>query len=63
MIVEEEIGEAAGLEIGRRRRWSLEDKRAVVEVSLDPECADWSMSSGPALWTTRSHVIECKEAV
>lgn len=39
MIVEQEIGEAAGLEIGHRRRWSLEDKRAVVELSLDPECS------------------------
>ena len=24
---------------GRRRRWSLEDKRAVVAMSLDPDCS------------------------
>ncbi len=31
--MEQEIG----CEHGRRRRWSLEEKRAVVELSLDPE--------------------------
>lgn len=37
--------EATGLEIGRRRRWSLEDKRAVVELSLDPECGVTEVAS------------------
>jgi transposase len=26
------------VEYGRRRRWSAEEKRAIVELSLDPEC-------------------------
>ncbi|WP_408641274.1 transposase [Sphingobium amiense] len=27
------------MENGRRRRWTLEEKRAVVELSLDPACS------------------------
>jgi len=37
MAVEQEIG--GGIEDGRRRRWSPEEKRAIVELSLDPECS------------------------
>lgn len=33
MSVEREVVEG-----GRRRRWSLDEKRAVVELSLDPDC-------------------------
>lgn len=34
--MEQEIDGSGSLESGRRRRWSLEEKRAVVELSLDP---------------------------
>jgi transposase len=37
--VEQEIDGSGGLENGRRRRWTLEEKRAVVELSLDPACS------------------------
>ncbi|MEA3388217.1 MAG: transposase [Pseudomonadota bacterium] len=30
---------------GRRRRWTLEEKRAVVELSLDPACSTAEVAS------------------
>ena len=37
--MEQEIDGSGGVENGRRRRWTLEEKRAVVELSLDPACS------------------------
>ena len=37
--MEQEIDGSVGLENGRRRRWTLEEKRAVIELSLDPTCS------------------------
>lgn len=37
--MEQEIDGSGGVENGRRRRWTLEEKRAMVELSLDPACS------------------------
>jgi transposase len=37
--VEQEIDGSGGVENRRRRRWTLEEKRAVVELSLDLACS------------------------
>ncbi|HUD92945.1 MAG TPA: transposase [Sphingobium sp.] len=39
MSLEQVIDEGCCPQGGRRRRWSTDEKRAIVELSLDPECS------------------------